>query len=831
MAFASDKGRQGAAGVSTGGYSIDNSLRFNDNDSAYLSRTPSSAGNRKTWTWSGWFKRSNLTTGQKFFSAGTADTNGTGIQVLGNAGLEDVVQFYTIIGGTDYGWNSTLKLRDTSAWYHLVFVYDASNSTGSDRMRAYVNSERITSFATNYGELPLNTDSFMNATNVHTIGKHQVNATTYLDGHLAEVNFVDGQALTPADFGETDATYGHWKAKAYEGTYGTNGFYLDFKNAGSLGNDASSNSNNWTPNNLAATDQMLDSPTNNFCTLNPLSTTSTAPNFLEGNLRINALSIGNGTVGTAATIVMPEGSGKWYAESCTVYVNNQSASFTLNNAQGAWSQNSAQAYQYGWGWQAHTSDPSSRVQSGGVNAYSQSAPTTGDVFQIAYDSDAGKIWFGRNNVWVSGNPSTATTPVYSGVTGDKVFNAYGYHYAGSRLDQVANFGQDSSFAGNKTAQGNSDDNGYGDFYYAPPTGFLALCTQNLPEPTVVPSEHFNTGLWTGNSGSQTAVSSWGFQADLLWTKVRSHVDSHIIRDIVRDGSTTMDASIRSNSTAAEYTSSGTLTTNSTGFSVSGHDGGEFNYNTYTYATWGWKANGAGVSNTNGTITSTVSANVDAGFSIVSYTGNGTSGATVGHGLSSAPEMVIVKSRSVVTNWAVQSVPLCNSVGNGAFLELNTTDTWQAGSNPRFNSTLPTSSVFSVRGYFGSSTNNNGDNFIAYCFHSVEGYSKVGSYTGNGSSDGTFVHCGFRPAYVMVKRTDASGSSWGIKDDARFPSNVMNGYLFAESSGAEGTATSLDIDFTSNGFKWRGTSSDGNASGGTYIYLAFAEVDFKHSNAR
>jgi len=217
----------GIVPVGSTGYDIDNSLRFNDDDSAYLSRTPSSAGNRKTWTWSGWVKRGNLTTGQKLFAAGTADTNGTGIQVLGNAGLEDVVQFYTIIGGTDYGWNSTLKLRDTSAWYHLVVVYDASNSTGSDRMRAYVNSERITSFTTDYGELPLNTDSFMNATNVHTIGKHQVNATTYLDGYLAEVNFVDGQALTPADFGET-GDYGEWKPIAYAGSYGTNGFYLDF---------------------------------------------------------------------------------------------------------------------------------------------------------------------------------------------------------------------------------------------------------------------------------------------------------------------------------------------------------------------------------------------------------------------------------------------------------------------------------------------------------------------------------------------------------------------------------------------------------------------------
>jgi hypothetical protein len=285
----------------------------------------------------------------------------------------------------------------------------------------------------------------------------------------------------------------------------------------------------------------------------------------------------------------------------------------------------------------------------------------------------------------------------------------------------------------------------------------------------------------------------------------------------------MDASIRSNSTAAEYTSSGTLTTNSTGFSVSGHDGGEFNYNTYTYATWGWKANGTGVSNTNGTITSTVSANADAGFSIVSYTGNGATGATVAHGLSSALQFYIIKNRDAGFSWTGYH----EALGAGNYIQLDSSGA--ASSTSDWNSTAPTSSVFTVSGDEGR-INKNGTDYIAYCFHSVEGYSKVGSYTGNGSADGTFVHCGFRPAYVMLKRTSSSGSHWCVFDSSRSLENPVEEVLFPSGSDAENN-TYFDVDFVSNGIKFVTSDSWVNENTSTYIYLAFAEHPFKYTNAR
>jgi hypothetical protein len=797
MAFASDKGRQGAAGVSTG-YSIDNSLRFNDDDSAYLSRTPSSAGNRKTWTWSGWVKRGNLGSYHNIVGAGTGGADRTILFFWGVTSGEDSLTFF-FSNGTTYGHQTNAIFRDVSAWYHITLAVDTTQATSTDRVKIYVNGEQVSTTPYGSGYVPQNTDLQVNDTKAHALGRNSYGSGDPFDGYLAEVNFVDGQALTSADFGETDATYGHWKPIKYTGTYGTNGFYLDFKNSGSLGTDASSNSNNWTPNNLAATDQMLDSPTNNFCTLNPLNKNADVT-LSEGNLKL-ATTLSNRGVSSTYT----RDSSKFYFE---VVRTNAGGVPSFGVASPSWNLTYV-GVAAGGGTGLHSNGiiykDGAQVQTGLTSV------VNGDIVGVACDFDADSVSFYINNTQVG---TTVT-----GVTGEYTPAISGQ----ASTNLVANFGQDSSFAGNKTAQGNADGNGYGDFYYAPPTGYLALCTQNLPEPTVVPSEHFNTGLWTGNSGSQTAVSSWGFQADLLWTKVRSHVDSHIIRDIVRDGSTTMDASIRSNSTAAEYTSSGTLTTNSTGFSVSGHDGGEFNYNTYTYATWGWKANGTGVSNTNGTITSTVSANADAGFSIVSYTGNGATGATVAHGLSSALQFYIIKNRDAGFSWTGYH----EALGAGNYIQLDSSGA--ASSTSDWNSTAPTSSVFTVSGDEGR-INKNGTDYIAYCFHSVEGYSKVGSYTGNGSADGTFVHCGFRPAYVMLKRTSSSGSHWCVFDSSRSLENPVEEVLFPSGSDAENN-TYFDVDFVSNGIKFVTSDSWVNENTSTYIYLAFAEHPFKYTNAR
>jgi len=300
------------------GYDIANSLRFNDNDSAYLSRTPS-AGNRRTWTFSCWVKLGNLTFDRNLFSAGNG-TYDSRTEVLLDSNNKLAFTTDNRAGGGTYNRlkSGDTVFRDPSAWYHILFAVDTTQATASNRIKMYVNGSQLTVtevYSPPNGFPARYLDTFVNSTSNHYVSKtnHHTSPNQYLDGYLADVHFIDGSALEPTDFGEFDETYGHWKAKEYTGSYGNNGFYLDFKlsadSASGLGNDASSNSNNWTPNNLDTYDQMLDSPTNNFATWNPLRARTSQPSstFSEGNLKASGAS--THSYGTAFTQ-----SGKWYFE-------------------------------------------------------------------------------------------------------------------------------------------------------------------------------------------------------------------------------------------------------------------------------------------------------------------------------------------------------------------------------------------------------------------------------------------------------------------------------------------------------------------------------------
>jgi len=344
----------------------------------------------------------------------------------------------------------------------------------------------------------------------------------------------------------------------------------------------------------------------------------------------------------------------------------------------------------------------------------------------------------------------------------------------------------------------------------------------MPTTYAIPngSTAFAATLYTGNGSTQSisnAVNGTSFQPDFVWMKSRSNATDNELVDSVR-GAT---KSLVSNSTAAEATDANGLTAfGSTGFTL----GTDANYNGSgrTFVGWQWKANGAAVTNTAGSITSQVSANTAAGFSVVTYTGTGAN-ATVGHGLGVAPSMVIIKGRNVARTWAVYHK---NFTSAAYYIGLETTNT-ELVDTTMFNSTSPTSSVFSVGTYNSASANT----YVAYCWAAVPGYSAFGSYTGNGSTDGPFVYLGFRPRYIMTKAIQQS-SQWFIWDTAREPENPNNSTLFAESSQAETANNSaLDVDFLSNGFKIRNTGSGENNSGYPYIYAAFAETPFKYANAR
>jgi hypothetical protein len=793
-------------------YQISRSLRFNSADSAYLNRTFAGAGNRTTWTWSGWIKFSSSATQQIF--VGGADVSNRTYFLLNSEKLG----FYTE-GANTTTLITTQVFRDYSAWYHIVYAVDTTQATASNRIKLYVNGVQVTAFDTATYQNQ-NTDTNINGATTHYIGTRGFTNEQFFNGYMTEVNFVNAQQLTPSSFGATSTTTGVWSPIQYTGTYGTNGFYLNFSDnsnttAATLGKDYSGNGNNWTPNNFSVTagagnDSMVDSPTQygfdtgvggtvrgNYCTLNPLTTT--AGTYTQGNLRYtgaNAFRRSNATVSVAT--------GKWYWE------------VTLGNApysgRDATSANNA----FGFGLSTvfnSTTDPSlltdaivladNAYYKNFSGAYTDTTVTfsSGDVLSIAVDLDGNTFTLRRNN-------TSLATGTIGGTAGRELVPII-LSYAGTYGVMDCNFGQRP-------------------FAYTAPSGFKALCTQNLPTPTIgatsnsLANQFFNPVLYTGTGATQSITV--GFQPDFTWFKVRNQAYGHALFDSIRGAGN----GLQSNNTNAEAAWGATTLTafTSTGLTL-GADTSLLvvNSNANTFVAWNWKAgNNAGASNSSGSITSTVSVNTTSGFSIVKYTGTSTA-ATVGHGLGVAPAMVIYKLYSAVSNWIIYHI----GVAPTSALQFNTDASYVT---PAFNNLAPTSSVLNIG---GASVGTNDGSMLAYCFAPVAGYSAFGSYTGNGSADGPFVYTGFRPAFIMRKNTTNSlnGDNWYIQDVRRSPYNVTATVLAANQSYDEATfgPTNYGIDVLSNGFKIRDNSVYTNSSGSVYIYAAFAENPFKYSLAR
>jgi hypothetical protein len=781
------------AGNNASGYNLTNSLRFRSSASAYLNRTLASSGNLKTFTFSFWAKRGSLSSVQYMMGAAYSLTGSR----YALCGFTSGDTFYfqsgpaTTSASSDiYSFTTTQVFRDPSAWYHFVIAVDTTQATNTNRVKIYVNGSQITAFSS--ATYPSqNADGQWNWVSAsHIIGGWS--GGSYFDGYLSEFNFVNAQALTPSSFGSTDAVTGSWIPKKYSGTYGTNGFYLPFtdnsalttsSNVG-LGKDFSGNTNYWVTNNISITagttyDSMKDVPTltsatvANYAVLNPLDN---GGNTLSGaNLNISSPSstapMTRGTIGVS--------SGKWYWE--VTYTTAGTSSIGIASQDGS-NTSSVGQNTYSWGYL----NDARKYFNSSATAYGASY-TTNDVIGVALDMDAGTLTFYKNGV----SQGTA----FSSITGT-IFPAIS-DYSTAAAAWSCNFGQRP-------------------FSYTPPTGFVALNTFNLPNSTIKKANTvMDATLYTGNGTTQTITNAAGFRPDLVWFKERSSNSSHWLFDTIRG----VLNRLSSNETVAEANQSGTLTAfNSNGFSV-GSDVAS-NESGQTYVGWQWQASASTVTNTSGTISAQVRASTTAGFSVVTYTGTGAN-ATVGHGLGVAPKMIIVKTRNAVDNWAVYH----SSTGATQYLQLNAANA-SASSITLWNDTSPTSTVFSV----GTNNDVNGSTrtYVAYCWSEIVGFSKFGSYTGNGSADGTFVYTGFRPKFVMIKRTDAAGS-WYTIDTSRATYNVVNPYLLANASNAE--ASDLSWDILSNGFKLRSSYADINTNSATMIYMAFAENPFKNANAR
>lgn len=574
--------------------------------------------------------------------------------------------------------------------------------------------------------------------------------------------------------------------------------------------DVTTNGNHFVPVNLDYRNSVPDTPTNNFATFNALVTTH---DLSEGNLRVDC---DNSTAAIPSTLLAA--SGKWYAE---ILINDLAGSNSYVRIGVVTADGMGKDLGGVAGTFAFLGD--GRTYKEGTAASYGSAVAAGNIFQIALDNDNGKLWFGINNTWMaSGDPAAGNNPSLTFTAGEQMGFAVSSGSGGHSPDFTANFGQDSSFAGNHaTANSNADGNGHGSFAYAPPSGYLALCSQNLPDVDIIDgTENFNTVLYTGNGSTQSITGvGFGSAPDFVWAKNRASSSyHHDLYDSVRGDNLRLNSS----QTAAEAT--GFLTFDADGFSLTA--GGGINASGNAHVAWNWKAGGTAVSNTAGSITSQVSANVDAGFSIVSYTGTGAN-ATVGHGLGGvAPSMVIIKSRVATSgagNWLVYAK--AGSVDETDYLLLNSTAAADDAAGA-FNDTAATTTTFSL-GTF-EDLNQSSITYIAYCFANVEGYSKVGSFVANGNADGPFVYTGFRPAWIMLKES-GNARNWVISYDNETYYNGVTQSLFPNITQAEDANARLD--FLSNGFKLRTTSTSWNNSGGTFIYLAFASQPFRFANAR
>jgi len=754
--------------TSSGGYEIEQSIRFNKNDDAKLTKTFGTATNRRKFTLSVWQKNGSSAGSMLEYnqSGGSTWANIT----IGAGGRVDIFDYSS--GSARIDLRTSRVFNDPSAWVHLVVAFDTTAGSAADRIKVYINGTQETSFGTStYPSQDF--DGFLNSAVEHLIGEG-VNGP--FDGYIAEYYFIDGQQLGPDSFGETNDD-GVWIPKdASSLTFGTNGFYLKGQDSSALGDDSSGNGNDFTSSGLAAADQKSDTPTLNASTFNPLWAGAT---LSDGNLV--ATASGNAYQWATSTFAIDDG-GKYVCEfQKSAGTFGYVGIFQLGNHNVTTGNNYMYAYNLGTGEIVKNASAVTDLGTGAANS----------LMRIEYD--------GSNDTIEIFDDGTEIFPASTGVS-----NTVGLTGHNSLHFGCAPYASGTIITA--TFQGLSG---------TPTTNFKELTSANLSTPTISDgSKYFQSTLYTGTGSSRSVDQSGNstFQPDWVWVKSRGTGADHALYDAVRG----VQKEIKSNGSDAEATVTTGLTAfESDGFQVGSRIG--MNGSSDTFVAWQWLAgNTTGSSNTDGDITSTVTANTTSGFSIVTYSGNGSDNQEIGHGLGIAPKMIWTKRRDSSGNWTTYH----DAVGINKVFYLNSTAV-PASNTEQYRAT-PTSSVYTIG--VGGDINNSSGTYVAYVFAEVEGYSSIGSYVGNGSATaGPFISTGFRPAFVITKNITNAGDGWPIVDSKRSPFNTPNATLLANLNVAE--TTGYQVDLYSNGFAPKSTDHSVNESGATIIYMAFAEHPF------
>lgn len=922
------------------GETIEQSLRFRGGISGtgnggMLSKTITTSSTTAALTISFWVKLGNIPSGYNrfIFSSGTAGSASGNIS-YDNASNQSYIRFQDTSSYTAF---TTQKLRDFSAWYHIVYRFDAANQY----VKVYVNGSEHSSTS-----IATSARTSFGATSPMQIGRYADSsyANNYWDGYLAEWNMLFGTSLGPDSFGRTNDD-GVWVPKDLSdltsNQYGALGNRLVFDSSAGLGDDTAptggthASANNFTATGFDEGDVALWSSQVFTTGWSTQDFTSTRQNFNSTQPPTGSFDGSGSTAGQSAggnddstyfvrfttpiqnvtSIEMKPTNGSGYQYH---YINGVQGTFssggvkqtiysgtaiTLETVGVNWiSSNAGSGFYQLWvnGTELIDNfDNDVDYNDTPTSNYATFNPIVNPGFGTNHDSGVTPPTFSEANLRATGAQNNYPGVAMSTVTGDKVY--FEFTSSGNdshrpsltlcNINYTTNSRSSSSLlevyrTGGATANGSTslsngtfptwgaddvvrvtydntthelsvavnggsfttydldnfsgyvvpDDYSFGlglndvghygyinygqrPFVYSVPNGFSTLQTNILPEPTIKNGKkHFEAIIWDGNGvDDRNITTTEGFAPDFVWIKRRTTSDgtgNHVLFDTVR-GATKR---LMSNFTNAEDTQANDLQAfNSDGFQIGTQT--RVNATGQTYVAWCWKAGGTAVSNTDGTITSSVSANTDAGFSIVSYTGTG-SNATVGHGLTEAPEWVVTTNRTDGGGWSVWHT------GIAATQVVNLNNTSAAFTATHFNSTAPSSSIVNLGSH--NNTNESGKNHIMYCWHSVEGFSKFGSYEGNSSSDGPFVYTGHKTAFLMIRNVDGTGN-WMMLDTSRQSFNPNSAVIYANQNTAEYTSTGFPVDFLSNGFKVRVNDGNLNTSGQTYVYMSFAENPFGGEN--